>query len=184
MKCAVATLLETGRDSKAQVPRPPNWGARSVHAVVRRYREGVGERNALERPNPVMQRHHQPLHPPKKLDREGLKVSKKLAPTQPGAIKLARHYGDALLCVRRRRSADGRQRLTTVELIVECVPVHAVRSGGRANPQVGVRIGFHETELRARVRAVGSTWDHKSKLWRIRRSFARQLDLLDRVVES
>jgi hypothetical protein len=120
--------------------------------------------------------------PPAKVQREGLKVSKRLAPTQPGAIKLARHYGDALLCVRYRRSADGLQRLTTVELIVECVPVHKLRTSGRAAAIVGVRIAYHEAELRARARAEGATWDHAATLWRMPKRKARQLNLLDRVV--
>jgi hypothetical protein len=121
---------------------------------------------------------------PSTVDREGLRVAKKLAPTQPGAIKLARRYGEALLCVRYRRSADGRQRLTTVELIVECVPVQSVRSGGRDSAVVGVRIGYHETDLRSRARDQGAAWDREAKLWRMTHRAARQLGLLDRVVES
>jgi hypothetical protein len=48
-----------------------------------------------------------------------LRVVKKLSPAQPGAIKLGRRYGDALLCVRYRHDNNNQYRYTTVELIVE-----------------------------------------------------------------
>lgn len=47
-----------------------------------------------------------------------LRVTKTLEPHQPGAIRLAREYGDALPCVRYRQDANGLTRYTTVELIV------------------------------------------------------------------
>ena len=42
-----------------------------------------------------------------------------LKPGQQGTKSLAKKYGDALLCVRFRYDAKSRQRLKTVELIVE-----------------------------------------------------------------
>ena len=44
-----------------------------------------------------------------------------LKPGQRGTKSLAKKYGDALLCVRFRYDAELRQRLKTVELIVERV---------------------------------------------------------------
>ncbi len=38
---------------------------------------------------------------------EGTRVVKKMSPSQPGALKLARRYGDALICVRYRHDAQG-----------------------------------------------------------------------------
>ncbi len=52
-----------------------------------------------------------------------LRVTKTLEPDQPGAVRLTRQYGDALLCVRYRRDPRGLTRYTTVELIVDRAPV-------------------------------------------------------------
>jgi hypothetical protein len=114
------------------------------------------------------------------IEREARRVSKKLAPTQPGAIKLARRYGDALLCVRYRRSANGSHRCTTVELIVECVPLAQPR-GDRI---VGVRIGCDETQLPAIARESGATWDRAARLWRMPLRTAKRLRVAERVVDE
>jgi hypothetical protein len=42
-----------------------------------------------------------------------------LKPGQPGTKGLVEKYGDSLLCVRFKYDAESRQRLKTVELIVE-----------------------------------------------------------------
>lgn len=105
-----------------------------------------------------------------------LKVIKKLAPTQPGAIKLARRYGDALLCVRHRTDAGGTTRVTTVELIVETTPIQP-----RAQSIVGVRIHYDESHLQRRAREAGATWDRAAKLWRMPKNVALALDLGPRI---
>jgi hypothetical protein len=45
-----------------------------------------------------------------KPDDERLRVIKRMAPHQPGAVKLARRYGKDLLCVRYRSDPDGLHR--------------------------------------------------------------------------
>ena len=47
-----------------------------------------------------------------------LRVTKKLATTNRGAIKLAQQFGNALVCVRHRTDSEARFRYTTVELLV------------------------------------------------------------------
>src|SRR4051812_41936053 len=47
------------------------------------------------------------------------RIVKRLSASQAGAIKLARRYGDALVCVRYRHDLQGRLRYTTVELVVD-----------------------------------------------------------------
>ena len=113
---------------------------------------------------------------------EGMRVLKKLGPEQPGAIKLARHYGDALVCVRYRRDANGSHRHTTVELVVDCVAVET--RNGKAERIVGVRVGFNETQLRQQVRDSGAKWDAPACLWRMPLRTAKRLGLLDRVVQN
>jgi hypothetical protein len=52
-----------------------------------------------------------------------LRVTKKLSPASRGALKLARQFGDALVCVRHRSDDRGEYRYTTVELLVDKVRV-------------------------------------------------------------
>jgi hypothetical protein len=117
------------------------------------------------------------------IERKGMRVLKKLGPEQAGAIKLARRYGDALVCVRYRRNANGSHRYTTVELIVDCVAVVA-KNGKAAERIVGVRVGFEETRLRQQVRDNGSRWDAPARLWRMPLRSAKRLALLVRVVQN
>lgn len=107
------------------------------------------------------------------------RVAKKFAPDQRGAIRLARRYGNALVCVRHRHDPTGRHRVVTVELALEMVPI--VR---RPSPIVGVHIAYSESALRAAARAGGAEWDREAKLWRMPRSVARSLGLLGRVTNA
>jgi hypothetical protein len=49
---------------------------------------------------------------------------------------------------------------------------------------VGLRIGYHESELRARVKAAGGKWDRERGVWIIAERRARALQLQDRIVED
>jgi len=108
-----------------------------------------------------------------------LRVVKKLSPLQPGAVKLARQYGDALLCVRHRHDSEGSYRYTTVELVVDRAPIQH-----RPGRMVGVRLALNERTLRLIACASGATWDPTTKLWRMPRQIAQRLGLLDRVEVS
>ena len=87
------------------------------------------------------------------------------------------------MCVRYRRNANGSHRYTTVELVVDGVAVDA-RNGKAAERIVGVRVGFSETQLRQQVRDSGVKWDAPARLWRMSLRAAKQLGLLDRVVQN
>jgi hypothetical protein len=107
-----------------------------------------------------------------------LHVTKTLEPDQPGAVRLTQKYGDALLCVRYRQDALGLVRYTTVELIVDEAQISA-----NLKRLVGVKVGYLDEELRARVRSAGARWDPASKLWRMPLSVACALGVTERVVE-
>jgi hypothetical protein len=108
-----------------------------------------------------------------------LKVLKRLAPSQPGAIKLARLYGDALVCVRHRTDPEGKFRITTVELVVERTPIQP-----RSEKIVGVKINYGEPELQSVAKAAGATWDKEAKLWRMPKRVATALNLSQRIREK
>lgn len=107
------------------------------------------------------------------------RVTRKLSPTDRGAIKLAQRHGDALVCVRHRTDPTGRFRITTVELVVESAPIKA-----KLDKLVEVHIGYDERPLRAIAIAAGATWDEKSKVWRMQRQVAQTLNIQDRIIEK
>jgi hypothetical protein len=107
-------------------------------------------------------------------------VVKRMRPDQPGAMKWARRYGQALVCVRYRHNADRTHRWTTVELIVGHSPVAPGRRG--LDETVCVRLDYDDVERRRSAVAHGASWDAKRQLWRMTRRTARALGLVDRIV--
>jgi len=110
------------------------------------------------------------------------RVVKKMSATQPGALKLARRFGEALVCVRYRHDAEGQRRYTTVELVVDHAPI-ANRKPVR-DRLVAVHIPFNDPPLRRQAQALGARWDEQVGIWRMLRSTAKQLKLLKQIVEK
>jgi hypothetical protein len=108
-------------------------------------------------------------------------VLRKIAPHQPGAIRLAERYGESLVAVRYRQGQDPRRRVITVELVVDELAVQRRTSGYAL---VRVRIGLDEGVLRSAAKRYGAKWDPAAKLWTMTRAAARELRLKDRIVES
>ena len=77
-------------------------------------------------------------------------VVKRFSATQPGALKLARRFGDALVCVRYRHDPEGRYRYTTVELVVDEAPVERRAD---LDATVMVHLAFNDTGLQQLARA-------------------------------
>lgn len=114
---------------------------------------------------------------PTKADRSKHRVVKTLAPTDRGALELARRYGDALVCVRHRTDPKGKVRHTTVELLISSEPIRK-RSAGMVLVQTHPR----EQGLHAAIRAAGGVWDAKQQMWRLPSRIATILNLRNRVV--
>ncbi len=110
----------------------------------------------------------------------GTRIIKTLSVAQPGAIKLLRRYGKALVCVRYRCSADGLTRYTTVELLVDEAPIQKRRQEFEV---VAIRLGKMDmASTRKDISAHGGQWDRTAKVWRLTRSAATLLGLLGCVV--
>lgn len=107
------------------------------------------------------------------------RVTKKYAPSQPGARKLTQRYGSDLVCVRHRQDLEGTIRYTTVELLVEQIPIPARNPRGRL---LAVRLRGGELDLRRQIMALGGRWDRTLGVWWVTRSTATQLQLMQRVV--
>jgi hypothetical protein len=114
-----------------------------------------------------------------KAPRTRYRVVKTLAPTDRGAIALARQYGDALVCVRHRTDAKGKVRHTTVELLIHSAPIRP-----RPIKMVWVRIAPHEQPLHAVIQAAGGAWDPRRRQWRLPSRVASILNLRGHIVPA
>jgi hypothetical protein len=88
-----------------------------------------------------------------------------LKPGQPGTKSLEKKYGDALLCVRFRYDEKLRQRLKTVELVLErtdWTPHYT------ADALVPLRIDAADMPMRLQAKAAGGRWNPEKRLWFIK----------------
>jgi len=84
---------------------------------------------------------------------------------QPGAKTLTRKYGDSLLCVRFRYDAESRQRLKTVELIIERTPWTPPVKHYTAETVVPLQREPFNMTMRAQVKTAGGKWNPEKRLW-------------------
>lgn len=110
------------------------------------------------------------------------KVSKKPPPGQNGTKRYRQEYGAALVCVRYRTDAN-RRRYTTVEIVVDerTLPGRVIVGELDDGSVIAVRIEYHETELRTRVKQAGAKWDSEQRVWRMPYRVATQFGLQARV---
>jgi hypothetical protein len=88
-----------------------------------------------------------------------------LKPGQKGTKRLTEKYGDALVCVRFRYDAELKQRLKTVELVVEKTDWTPPPMKYATDDLVPLRIEGYEKELRAKAKAAGGRWNPEKQLW-------------------
>lgn len=87
---------------------------------------------------------------------------------QRGTKKLTDKYGDDLVCVRFRYDASTRQRLKTVELVIERTYWEPPAEKRSFDTVVALRIEGYETDPRKKVKAVSGTRNSKKRLWYVR----------------
>ena len=97
-----------------------------------------------------------------------MKTRLTLKPGQHGTKALTEKYGNALVCVRFRYDTELRQRVKTVELIVE-------RSDWTPPPPrfadealVPLRIEASNLGMRTKAKAAGARWNPEKQLWFVR----------------
>ena len=88
-----------------------------------------------------------------------------LKPGQRGTKSLTKKYSDDLLCVRFRYDAKSRQRLKTVELIVERTAWTPPASQYTTETLVPLRIKHDDMPMRSQAKAAGGRWNPEKKLW-------------------
>ena len=88
-----------------------------------------------------------------------------LKPGQPGTKRLVEKYGESLLCVRFKYDAQSRQRLKTVELIVERTEWSPPAPRYSADTLVPLRIEASDMPVRLQAKAAGGRWNPEKRLW-------------------
>jgi hypothetical protein len=88
-----------------------------------------------------------------------------LKPGRPGTKGLAKKYGSALLCVRFRYDEKLRQRLKTVELIVERTDRTPPPPQYNADTLVPLHIEPADMPTRFQAKAAGGRWNPEKRLW-------------------
>ena len=88
-----------------------------------------------------------------------------LKPGQRGTKNLVEKYGEALLCVRFRYDAELRQRLKTVELIVEKTEWKPPLPRYSADTLVPLRIEAADLPMRLQAKTAGGRWNPGKQLW-------------------
>jgi len=88
-----------------------------------------------------------------------------LKPGQRGTKGLSEKYGDALVCVRYRYDTSSRQRLKTIELIIERTDWEPPPEKLSVDSIVALRIEGYEMDLRMKVKAVAGSWNPEKRLW-------------------
>lgn len=113
-------------------------------------------------------------------------VVRTIKPGDKGSLRFLKKYGDQLVAVRYRK--NGRQHLTTIEVIVErripkmssaefdAIAIH------RPVQIVALRIAYNETELHSKIKQAGGSWNRKSKVWELVYRNAVALGLKDRII--
>jgi hypothetical protein len=112
-------------------------------------------------------------------------------PGEPGTHNLLKRFGERLVCVRYRYDQIRHKRYKTAEIIVAeedwLPPPDPELSAEPQKPQqhrVGIRIDYHERELRQKISAVGGTWSQRERLWRVTPEVVERLGLQNRVVRG
>jgi hypothetical protein len=99
-----------------------------------------------------------------------MKTRLSLKPGQRGTKRLVEKYGDALVCVRFRYDPITRQRIKTVELVIERTDWEPPPEKFSADSLVAVKVEGYETDLRKQVKEAGGKWAPEKKLWYVRYS--------------
>jgi hypothetical protein len=88
-----------------------------------------------------------------------------LKPGQRGTKSLTEKYGESLVCVRFRYDPVLRQRLKTVELIVERAEWEPPAPRYSLDALVPLHIKAADMRKRSMAKAAGGRWDQEKRLW-------------------
>ena len=113
-----------------------------------------------------------------------LRTVRKVPAGKPGTKKLVQQYGENLLCLRYRVNTETRERIRTVELILEDKDAPKKKAEKPITDQtiMRVEIGLDEKLLAKRIRASGGRWDREGEYWKLPYKTVKALDLEENMV--
>lgn len=88
-----------------------------------------------------------------------------LKPGQRGTKHLLKKYGEALLCVRFKYDTEKRQRIKTIELVVERTEWTPPPPRFTADALVYLHIEASDMLMRLKVKKAGGRWNPEKRLW-------------------
>lgn len=94
-------------------------------------------------------------------------IQRKLAPGRPGTKKLFQKYGERLICVRYRYDTKKKEKMKTVELLVEKNTWDGNGKRIPGNKRIRIRIAYDEIKMRSLVKAAGGRWNNREKMWEL-----------------
>ncbi|MDB5801524.1 MAG: hypothetical protein JWL63_2463 [Rhodocyclales bacterium] len=92
-------------------------------------------------------------------------------------------FGQKLLAVRYRQSADGKKRYVTVELLVSTRESRQTR-GHQIDPIVEIRTFTHEIALHDQLKANGAVWNGRTQTWKVRHSIIIKLGIAKKITQN
>jgi hypothetical protein len=98
----------------------------------------------------------------------GMKTRLTLKPGQHGTKALMRKYGDNLVCVRFRYDPVNKQRLKTVELVIERSDWTPPLAPFTNETLIPLRIAAGDLQVRNIAKSAGAKWNPEKKLWFVR----------------
>lgn len=107
---------------------------------------------------------------------------RKVLPGRPGTKKFLEQYGEDLVCVRYRYDSKRREKLKTIEIVVEKSPWRKTKRPPPKNKIVGLKIEYGEIELGRLVKEMGGKWNRSKRVWEIAYGDAEELGLVERIV--
>ena len=112
-----------------------------------------------------------------------LRTVRKVPAGKPGTKKLVEQYGDKFLCLRYRVDTETKERIRTVELILDDkkVPNKPEEKPVTDKTLMRLEIGLDEKLLAKRIRAQGGRWDRDGQFWKLSYKKVKDLDLEDRI---
>ncbi len=87
---------------------------------------------------------------------------------QPGTKSLVKKYGEALLCVRFKYDARTRQRIKTIELVIEKKTWTPPKRAYAADTLVPLRIEPYDMPMRQQAKAAGGRWNPEKRRWLVK----------------
>jgi hypothetical protein len=113
-----------------------------------------------------------------------MKIRRVLQPGQPGTKKLAKRYGDNLICVRYRYDDQKMTMFKTIEIVVDQKPWEIDNKKIPENKIISIRVSIDEIELRQKIKACGGKWIPQRKVWQLSYEKVKRLDMTDRIVDD